>query len=258
MSKVFVIDDSVSVCVAIERMLGDHGFDVVWEKDPIAALNSVEKHAPDLIICDVILPEIDGFEICASLRANPLLDGTPVILISGVITEEVRSRARAADAAAIIEKPFTAEQLIETVQAHLEVTDVPPKDLQQDDASRAKSRSMAIELDSLAELGSRYACILDRQMRIVAATGAAREMQLTPAIENELRRLAYLASESSQDSTDRVHGRLTIENSRGVQMVDLLDDGHLLLISLTDPRSLGKARFLTRRLCGRLAGLLST
>lgn len=256
MSKVFVIDDSVSVCVAIERMLGEHGFDVVWERDAVTALSTVEKHVPDLIICDLVLPEIDGYEICRSLRANPLLGRVPVVLISGAVDEDVRMRARDADAAAIIAKPFTADRLVDTVQSVLSALE--PSMFHGGPRARPTLlyERMAAELERFAVLGCRYCCVLDTDAEVVAATGAAKPGVIGTDTARELRGLAALVADADSESGDAPLTRLTLEREGGVLIVDPLDKGYLLVVSLADARLLGKARFVTRRLRSWLTRLL--
>ncbi len=257
MSKVFVIDDSVSACVAIERMLGSQGFDVVWEMDAITALRTVEKYLPDLVICDLVLPDISGFEVCQSLRSNPLLDSVPVLLISGDVDDDVRRRADECDAAGIIEKPFTAALLIETVQATLGAVEPTPEEEPSDRAHLALRQQVATELDALGFLDYQFACVLDDKGRLVAVSGLMSPEALAPDTSRELTslsRLAWQAMGGSRDGTGPM--RLTLETDSGVRLVDDLGPGYLLVVSLPNSGSLGLTRFMMRKVGRRLSTIL--
>ena len=93
MAKVSVIDDSLSVCFAIERMLRAHGMEVVSHRSGEAALSRLEEEAPDLVLCDLVLPDIEGFQICTFIREHATLSSVPVIVISGIVDDEVRAQA---------------------------------------------------------------------------------------------------------------------------------------------------------------------
>lgn len=109
--EVLVVDDSLSVRRAIERMLSPKGWTVTVATDGGEALERLSRERPDLIVCDVVLPEVDGYEVCRFVRGRSDLAGVPVLLISGVSSPEVEERALSAGADGVLPKPFTAESL---------------------------------------------------------------------------------------------------------------------------------------------------
>jgi CheY-like chemotaxis protein len=114
--RVFVVDDSLSVRRAIGRMLTPRGLSVAEATAGDQALEWLADARPDLVICDVMLPGVDGYEVCRFVRGRPELAGVPVLLISGVCTAEVERRATAAGAVGVLAKPFTARSLIARVE----------------------------------------------------------------------------------------------------------------------------------------------
>lgn len=116
MPKVYVIDDSLSVCFAIERKLGSFGLEVVSEQSGEAALDNLESIAPDLVLCDLVLPDVEGFQICGFIKGHPVLSSTPIIIISGIVDEETRARAHRIGAVGVLKKPFATEELVEMVE----------------------------------------------------------------------------------------------------------------------------------------------
>ena len=260
MSKIFVIDDSVGACVAIERMLTPQGFDVVWEKDAVTALRTIERHAPDLVICDIVLPEIDGFELCQSLRSNPLLDRVPVVLISGEVSDKTRERARACDAAAIVEKPFDVTTLVETVRNTLDGVVAASSDAleptDEDMVPEALRQRLISELDGFAEIRCRLTCIANAEGSVIACNNPD-SSALPPKAQRDLRSLCRLATDALHNMREGSRSlRLTVELEDRVRLVEALEGGWLLVIEVEDLSNLGKARFLMRRLRPRLVSML--
>src|SRR5688572_6976015 len=93
MPKVLVIDDSVSVRKVVERALSGRQVDVICAASGIEALECMERDAPDVIVCDVVMPDRDGYEICEFVKKHPRLGDIPVLLMSGIVNDEVRQRA---------------------------------------------------------------------------------------------------------------------------------------------------------------------
>src|SRR5919108_2459895 len=106
MRKILIIDDSVSVRKVIERALTNDHTEVVSASSGLEARDRMEKEPPDLVVCDVLMPDVDGWQICEWLRAHPRLASTPVLLITGVMNDAVRQRARQVGADEILGKPF--------------------------------------------------------------------------------------------------------------------------------------------------------
>jgi CheY-like chemotaxis protein/predicted regulator of Ras-like GTPase activity (Roadblock/LC7/MglB family) len=125
MPKVLVIDDSVSVRKVVERALAGRQIDVVCAASGSEALEQVERDAPDVIVCDVVMPDRDGYEICEFVKNHPRLGAIPVILMSGIVNDEVRQRAARARSEGVLSKPFAAEDLLKRLDAFL--GPLPPK-----------------------------------------------------------------------------------------------------------------------------------
>ena len=121
MAKVYVIDDSMSVCFAIERMLTAVGMEVISEQSGEAALDNLESIAPDLVLCDLVLPDVEGFQICGFIKGHPTLSSTPIIVISGIVDEQTRAQAHRIGAVGVLKKPFGAEDLLAMIEKVLGV-----------------------------------------------------------------------------------------------------------------------------------------
>ncbi|HEV3074043.1 MAG TPA: response regulator [Thermoanaerobaculia bacterium] len=122
MAKVFVVDDSVSVRKAVERVLAPRGMGVTSCASGNEALARLPAEAPDLLICDLVLPDLDGYEVCRWLRQVPALAATPVLFISGIVDADVASRVAALGVEGILKKPFSGEDLVATVERILTIS----------------------------------------------------------------------------------------------------------------------------------------
>jgi CheY-like chemotaxis protein/predicted regulator of Ras-like GTPase activity (Roadblock/LC7/MglB family) len=119
MPKVLVIDDSVSVRKVVERALAGRQIEVVSAASGSEALERIEQDPPDVIVCDVVMPDRDGYEICEFVKNHPRLGKTPVVLMSGIVNDEVRDRAAKARSEGVLSKPFAAEDLLKRLDGFL-------------------------------------------------------------------------------------------------------------------------------------------
>ena len=83
------------------------------------ALERIERDEPDVVVCDVVMPDSDGYEICDFVKATRGWRGTPVLLMSGIVNDEVRERAARVKSADVLSKPFAADDLLRKLDALL-------------------------------------------------------------------------------------------------------------------------------------------
>lgn len=119
MPKVLIADDSLSVRKVAERLLIAAGYDVTLAANGEDALRRLTALRPDIVIADVIMPDKSGFEVCAHVRSHATLSATPVLLISGVVDDDITQQAAACRADGVIKKPFHGSSLQDRVQALL-------------------------------------------------------------------------------------------------------------------------------------------
>ncbi|MGG6265919.1 response regulator [Leptolyngbya sp. AN03gr2] len=116
--KIVCIDDSPSILQAIQTHL-DEQFQVVIIADPLKALMQIMRHKPDVILLDVGMPSLDGYELCAMLRRHPRFRETPVIMVTGHAGFIDRARAKLVGASGYLTKPFTRSELLDTISKHV-------------------------------------------------------------------------------------------------------------------------------------------
>ena len=115
MQKILVADDSIAVRKVAERLLVEAGFGVALAANGEEAMAYLAKDRPDMIVSDVIMPDKSGYEVCAFVRGNPQLAGTPVLLISGIVNDEVTKQAESCRADGVLKKPFQGTSLKDKV-----------------------------------------------------------------------------------------------------------------------------------------------
>jgi two-component system, chemotaxis family, response regulator PixG len=113
------IDDSPTVLQAINAFLDDKSFSVVLISDPVKALMQIIRSKPDLILLDVTMPSLDGYELCSLLRKHPSFRGTPIIMVTGNTGFIDRAKAKLVGSSGYLTKPFTQSDLIKIVFKHL-------------------------------------------------------------------------------------------------------------------------------------------
>ncbi|HEU5192195.1 MAG TPA: response regulator [Methylomirabilota bacterium] len=115
MAKVLVVDDSLSVRKVVERALVARQLEVVSAASGNEAIAQIERELPDLVVCDVVMPDRDGYEICRFVKSHPKLGRVPVLLISGIVNGTVLEQAAEARSDDVLRKPFEAAELVRKV-----------------------------------------------------------------------------------------------------------------------------------------------
>jgi signal transduction histidine kinase len=120
---ILLADDNADMRDYVSRLLSDR-YEVLAVADGQAAWNAIEERVPDLVLSDVMMPVLDGFELLRRIRANPATQEVPVVLLSARAGEEARIEGLEATADDYIVKPFSARELLATVDAHKKTVDI--------------------------------------------------------------------------------------------------------------------------------------
>jgi signal transduction histidine kinase/CheY-like chemotaxis protein len=119
-ARILVADDNADMREYVARLLRQRGWQVDVVGDGRAALDAARRDAPDLILSDVMMPGLDGFELLRALRADMATRQLPVILLSARAGEDARVEGIEAGATDYLVKPFSARELVARVEAHLQ------------------------------------------------------------------------------------------------------------------------------------------
>jgi twitching motility two-component system response regulator PilG len=117
--RIVCIDDGVTVREIVEQILGQHGYEATSIGNPLKALSLVFQLKPDLILCDIAMPELDGYEICAMLRKSTAFRQIPIIMLTGKDGFIDRVRAKMVGATDYLTKPFGEGELLMLVEKYV-------------------------------------------------------------------------------------------------------------------------------------------
>lgn len=128
--RILVVDDNKSLVMVMQRILQHEGYDVSTAFDGTEAIQKAQMAVPDLVILDISMPGIDGYEVCRHLQSDPKTAKTPIVFLSskgniderkgpaGVGLKEIQ-QAYSFGAVDFLHKPVTAKELLSTVKSVL-------------------------------------------------------------------------------------------------------------------------------------------
>jgi twitching motility two-component system response regulator PilH len=269
MRTVLVVDDSLSVRKVVERALRGQGLGVLLAASAAEAKQRIEREAPDLVVCDVILPDVDGFEVCRYVKSHPRAHTTPVLLMSGVVDARTRDQAAQARADDLLPKPFAGDELVrkarELLQLHGDAgrASSPPQPaarLITGPASRAAAGVPAPPpAGPPAAPGDLRACLQVfvevpgvQQALLVDRDGFLLESATQPAVEGDVvgamtSCLGQLFDGMAQDLGQGTLRRVILENERGTVLFQFVKRSAMLVVVLVDAMALGRVRYEMRR-----------
>lgn len=117
--KILIVEDEESLLKLESILLTSKGYDVRGVVNGQAALDAIAEELPDLVLLDIMLPEIDGFEVCRRIKSNPETKHLPVIMLTAKKSREDMARGEKVGADWYITKPFKSAMVIETIQRFL-------------------------------------------------------------------------------------------------------------------------------------------
>jgi DNA-binding response OmpR family regulator len=119
-NNILIIDDSNTNVVLLEAILGTKGFSTITALSVKEALGLIKNRKPGLILLDLMMPEIDGFEFLEKVRSENHLNDVPVIIVSALTDEENVRKSKKFGAIEFIKKPVDINTLVSTVEKILE------------------------------------------------------------------------------------------------------------------------------------------
>lgn len=119
MAKILVIEDDVTFLDLVRVHIAGAGHEVIMAEDAVIGLRAVIADQPDLIVLDIFVPFLDGFEMLAALQSDPATKEIPVIVLTGHGDDETFARARQLGAAAFLTKPVEGSRLIGAIEEQL-------------------------------------------------------------------------------------------------------------------------------------------
>ena len=116
---ILVVDDSITVRKVTEKLLISENMLVGTAKDGLEALEMLDKFDPDLILMDIEMPRMDGFEVLETVRQNPNWNHVPIIMISSRTADKHQQRAEQLGANSFLGKPYQNQELMALIRRYL-------------------------------------------------------------------------------------------------------------------------------------------
>ncbi|NOQ87917.1 MAG: response regulator, partial [Gammaproteobacteria bacterium] len=114
-TTIMVVDDSITIRKVTERMLARHGIEVVLAKDGVDATNQLQDFIPDLMLLDIEMPRMDGFEVASFVRNDERLKELPIIMITSRTGSKHKDKAMKIGVNQYLGKPFQEDDLVNNI-----------------------------------------------------------------------------------------------------------------------------------------------
>ncbi|MDY6793366.1 MAG: response regulator [Thermodesulfobacteriota bacterium] len=118
--QILIVDDEPSIIVPVQFLMEQNGYEVMVAFSGEEAMEIIAEKKVDLILLDIMLPVIDGFEVCQRVRENPRWDGIKIILLTALGSDANVEKGLALGADAYITKPFSNIEIVDKVKQLLE------------------------------------------------------------------------------------------------------------------------------------------
>ncbi|CAN5158938.1 adenylate/guanylate cyclase domain-containing protein [soil metagenome] len=208
---ILAVDDEPANLALLRKLLKHQGYDVVEAVDGNSALEAIDRHGPDLVCLDVMMPGLDGIAVCQKLRREPRHAGLPILLLTALNRPEDKARGLEAGANDFLSKPFDESELSARLRSLL--------------------RTKALQ-DRLADLLGRYVSesVAAEALRDPFAVSLGGDRRRVSTLFADIRGYTALAAEhASEETLDLLNRYLTVVSdavdSHGGTAADLLGDG---------------------------------
>jgi CheY-like chemotaxis protein len=119
MKNILVIDDKEDIRTVIKAVLTNYGFNVIEAGNGQTGMQMLRDHNPDLVVCDINMPGMDGYQTLGAVRESSTTAPIPFILMTGLVSRDGFRRGMAGGADDYLVKPFTTDELVEAVMSRL-------------------------------------------------------------------------------------------------------------------------------------------
>ncbi len=117
--RILIVDDELDVVEFIERVLATEGFDTISAYDGLSAVDAAVNEGPDLILLDIMMPMMSGYEVMEQLKADPQTKNIPVICLTSAHGMDAQARCKEKGASWVMMKPFSPAELVAQIRIWL-------------------------------------------------------------------------------------------------------------------------------------------
>ena len=146
--KLLVADDSITIQKVVELILSEEGFDIKSVSNGEDALNAIKTESPDIVLADIEMPKINGYELCERLKSDPSTKDIPVILLAGAFENFDEKMAQDVGADSYVVKPFESQELINKIHS---VMEAPAKPLVEEELAAVAEEEDLWSLEDITE-----------------------------------------------------------------------------------------------------------
>jgi DNA-binding response OmpR family regulator len=114
--RILIVDDEPNIVISLEFLMRREGYEVVIASDGEAAMKSLAESAPDLVLLDVMLPRMNGFEVCQRIRANPAWHDVKILVLTARGRDSEIAKGLTLGADLYVTKPFSTKDLVAQVR----------------------------------------------------------------------------------------------------------------------------------------------
>ncbi len=114
--RILIVDDEPNIVLSLEFLMQQSGYDVHTAVDGEQALEAIRTSPPDLILLDVNMPKINGYDVCATVRKNPGWQGIRILMLTAKGRDVEREKGLAMGADGYVTKPFATQEVVDKVQ----------------------------------------------------------------------------------------------------------------------------------------------
>jgi DNA-binding response OmpR family regulator len=118
--KILVVDDDPFILMSLEFLMKKNGYDVMVARNGTEAMAIVEKQQPHLVLLDIMMPDVDGYQICKIIKSNPALANIKVVFMSAKTKEADVAKGYSLGASLYITKPFSTREMVVSIAKLLE------------------------------------------------------------------------------------------------------------------------------------------
>ena len=236
MPKILIADEGPAVRMLVDMALSEHGIEVLFVPTGAEAVAQIEREAPDLVVCDVYMPDMDGYRVCEFVKSHPRLSATPVLLMADVVDTMVLARAARARPEDVLRKPFAADLLLHRIRSLLPGALLAESAWSGPEAISEAEAAVDLRevLEHLAALpGVALSVLVDGEGFLIECAGEmAPEAEMVGAV------MARLAGSSGGIGGELGYGRLhgmSLEYDGGLLLLSDAGDRATLGIVLRDP-----------------------
>ena len=243
MPKILIVDESAAVRSLVARALEATEIEVLFAVSGRHGVERIEREAPDLVVCDIYMPDTDGYRVCGFVKAHPRLGMTPVLLMADVVDSTVLARAARVRSDGVVRKPFAGDELVSRIREFLPVPALANPAIESGtvgDGGKELGDLKAVLAMLAARPGVVLAVLVDRDGFLIESAG---EMTLPAEVVGAV--ASRLAECSEGNGRELGQGALqSMAFEYGAALVLLSDVGGeaWLAVVLRDPTMLAAAR----------------